>query len=375
MTNTPTTRPTDLGDDEATALVVGATGIAGRALSHRLVDEGWRVLGLSRRSASDVKGVEPVLADLTDADALAEALRGHRPTHVFLTAWAKQETEEENIAVNGAMVRDVLAAVRDAASVRHVALVTGLKHYLGPFEAYGEGEIPDTPFHEDEERLPYPNFYYAQEDELFAAAERDGFTWSVHRAHTMVGHAVGNAMNIAQTLAAYAAICRETGRPFTFPGSATQWDGLTDVTSADLLADQLVWAATTPAAADTAFNTANGDVFRWRWLWPRLADALGVTPEGFEDEPRPLEEQVAGAAEPWGDTWRALAEREGLAEPDLDRVASWWHTDGDLGRDMECLTDQTRGRSAGWVGYRSTLDSFLDTFAELERLRVVPAAR
>ena len=56
--------------------------------------------------------------------------------------------------------------------------------------------MPDTPFHEDEPRLAYPNFYYAQEDELFAAAERDGFTWSVHRAHTVIGYAVGNAMNM-----------------------------------------------------------------------------------------------------------------------------------------------------------------------------------
>ncbi|GAA1905376.1 SDR family oxidoreductase [Nocardioides lentus] len=370
MTDTPTALPTDLPDGATpTALVVGATGISGRALSHRLVDDGWRVLGLSRRSASDVEGVEAVRADLTDAQALADALREHAPTHVFLTAWAKQDTEEQNIAVNGAMVRDVLAAVRPAGTVRHVALVTGLKHYLGPFEAYGQGEVPDTPFHEDEPRLPHPNFYYAQEDELFAAAERDGFTWSVHRAHTMLGHALGGAMNIAQTLAAYAAICRETGRPFTFPGSRTQWDGLTDVTSADLLADQMVWAATTPAAADTAFNTANGDVFRWRWLWPRLADALGVEPEGYADAPRPLEEQMAGVE----DTWRTIAEREHLTEADLDRVASWWHTDGDLGREMECLTDQTRARRAGWVGHRPTLDAFRAVFAELEAAQVVPA--
>ena len=352
-----------------TALVVGATGISGRAPSQRLVADGWSVLGLSRRSRSDIDGVVPVRADLTDPASLREALADHAPTHVFLTAWARQDTEERNIEVNAGMVRDVLDALRGAGSVQHVALVTGLKHYLGPFEAYGKGEMPDTPFHEDEERLPYANFYYAQEDELFAAAERDGFTWSVHRAHSMIGYAVGNAMNMAQTLAAYAALCRETGRRFVFPGSQTQWNGLTDVTDASLLADQMAWAATTPAAANTAFNTANGDVFRWRWLWPKLAERLGVEPEGFDTEPRPLEGQMSDAAE----TWTSIAEREGLVEPDVDRVASWWHTDADLGRDMECLTDQTRSREAGWTGYRSTLRSFLDTFALLERERVVPA--
>src|SRR5262249_7521769 len=155
-------------------------------------------------------------------------------------------------------------------TVRHVALVTGLKHYLGPFEAYAKVQ-PDTPFSEEAARLPYENFYYVQEDVLFAAAERDGFTWTVHRPHTLIGWALGNAMNMAVRLAVYAAICRETGRPFHFPGSREQWEAVTDVTDAGLLADHLVWAATTPAAADHALNVVNGDVFRWRRLWPKLA--------------------------------------------------------------------------------------------------------
>lgn len=128
------------------------------------------------------------------------------------------------------MVRNVLEAVRPAGSVSHVALVTGLKHYLGPFEAYGQGSLPQTPFREEQGRLDVENFYYAQEDEVFAAAERDGFNWSVHRPHTVTGIAVGNAMNMATTLAVYASICRFTGRPFRFPGSEVQWNSLTDMT-------------------------------------------------------------------------------------------------------------------------------------------------
>ena len=49
---------------------------------------------------------------------------------------------------------------------------------------------------------------------MFAAAARDGFGWSVHRPHTIIGYALGNAMNMGTTLAAYATICKETGRPF-----------------------------------------------------------------------------------------------------------------------------------------------------------------
>ena len=71
--------------------------------------------------------------------------------------------------------------------------------------------------------------------------------------------------------------------------------------------------------------------------------------------------------------WARLAEREGLRESDLDRVASWWHTDGDLGREMECLTDLARSRAAGFTGYRSTLEAFLELFDRLEADGVVPA--
>ncbi len=155
----------------------------------------------------------------------------------------RQPTEAENIRVNGAMVRNLLDAARPAAACEHVALVTGLKHYLGPFEAYGKGALPATPFREEQARLDIENFYYAQEDEVFAAAARDGFTWSVHRPHTIIGYAIGNAMNMGVTLAVYATICRETGRPFRFPGSAAQWNGLTDMTDARLLARHLLWAA------------------------------------------------------------------------------------------------------------------------------------
>jgi nucleoside-diphosphate-sugar epimerase len=349
--------------------VVGATGITGTALVETLTREGWDVLGLSRREV-DTPGVTSLAADLRDAESLRTALADHHPTHVFLTAWSRQETEAENIVVNAGMVRDLLAAVAHA-PVRHVALVTGLKHYLGPFEAYAQGLTPDTPFHEDEPRLDTPNFYYAQEDELFAAAARQHFTWSVHRSHTVVGFAVGNAMNMGLTLAVQAALSRELGRPFVFPGSETQWNSLTDMTDASLLAEHMIWAATEPAGADEAFNIVNGDVFRWRWMWPRLAARLGVDPalvEGYRDRPRPLEEQMVDL----DGTWAEIVARHGLVEPDLERLASWWHTDGDLGREMEVVTDMTKSRLAGFTGYRSTELSFADVFARYRAARLIP---
>ena len=354
---------------QRTALVVGVTGIGGNHVARELLAGGWNVVGLSRRAPKDLPGVRHVAADLLDPAALSTALAGIAPTHVFITTWMRQETEQANIRVNAALVCNLLDALSPQKSVRHVALVTGLKHYLGPFEAYASsGTLPDTPLRESQPRLPLENFYYAQEDEVYAAAARDRFSWSIHRPHTVIGLAVGNAMNLGTTLAVYASICKETGRPFQFPGSEAQWKGLSDVTDARMLARQLVWAADTDAARNEAFNIVNGDVFRWSWLWPKLAEWFGVEAAGYNGQMQPLEAAMAND----GPIWREIAARHGLAEPDLDRLASAWHTDLDLGRPLEVMTDMANSRRLGFSAWQATDDSFFDLFARLRAERLIP---
>lgn len=349
------------------ALVVGASGIIGSALSDLLVANEWTVSALARRPGERA-GVTAIAADLTDADATRDALAGVAPTHVYVTTWSRQANERENIRVNGAMVRHLLDALRPAGSVKHVALVTGLKHYLGPFEAYGQGVLPETPFREEQGRLDVDNFYYAQEDEVFAAAKRDGFTWSVHRPHTVIGVAVGNAMNMATTLAVYASICKVTGRPFRFPGSAAQWRSLTDMTDARQLARHQLWASTTPVAADQAFNVVNGDVFRWSWMWSRIAGWFGLEAAPFDGSVVPLEQQMEADAA----IWARIAAEHDLAEPDMHRLVSAWHSDADLGRPIEVVTDMSKSRRMGFLDYQPTDDAFFDAFARLRAERLIP---
>jgi nucleoside-diphosphate-sugar epimerase len=143
-----------------TALVVGASGIVGSATASLLVDKGWAVQGLTRRPTVQ-PGVMAIAADLRDRAETTEALSGVSPDAVFITTWAREDSEAENIRVNSTMVRNLLDGLRAG----------------------------------EQGRLNVENFYYAQEDEVFAAAERDGFSWSVHRPHTVIGEAVGNAMN------------------------------------------------------------------------------------------------------------------------------------------------------------------------------------
>lgn len=351
----------------STALVVGVTGIAGYNTAQALLAQGWRVVGLSRSPRYEIPGVEHVYGDVLDVDSVTAAIADKGITHLFFTTWSRQETEAENCRVNGAMLANTLLAVRRTTSLEHAVLVTGLKHYLGPFEAYAAAPA-ETPFRESQDRLPFQNFYYEQEDILFAAAAEQGFTWSVHRPHTMIGYALGNVMNMGVTLAIYGSLCRATGAPFVFPGSPQQYAGVTDITDARLLGRHVVWSATEPAARNQAFNTVNGDVFRWRQLWGRLADGLGVTTAEYPGGPQPLEGRMAHADE----VWSGLVRRHGLVDYKPSELASWWHTDADLGREVETFADMSKSRSLGFLDFQDSARSFLDLFETLREQRVIP---
>lgn len=353
---------------EKIALVVGVTGITGSSTAATLIEKDWKTYGLSRNPGESIKGLIPIAANLLDKENLEKALKDVKPTHVYISTCMRKETEAENIAVNNEIVKNLLDSLAPHKSVEHVALVTGLKHYLGSFDEYAKGDSPRTPLREEQPRLDIPNFYYAQEDEVFAAAKRDGCTWSIHRPHTVIGKAVGNQMNMGTTLAVYASICKELGRDFAWPGSKAQWEGLSDMTDADVLANHLIWASTTEAAQNEALNITNGDVFRWKWMWEKIADFFGVNATGYQGKINSLEKQMENDDE----VWKAIAEKYDLTENDLSRLASAWHTDLDLSRPFEIMTDMSKSRKLGFTTYKPTLDSFIKLFEELRADKLIP---
>lgn len=352
---------------ERRALVIGATGITGRNTAEHLAREGWTVFGASRKPGTDANGITNLSADVLDPASIAQVAEQVRPTHVFYCTWSRQETEKRNIEVNGTMLRNVLDATGPTGALGHVCLVTGLKHYLGPFDAYAQNPTK-PPFRESQPRLDHENFYYTQEDILWDAAERFGFSWSVHRPHTVIGYALGNAMNMGVTLAVYGTLARETGAQFVFPGSPEQYERTTDITDARLLAEHLTWAAEAPEARNEAFNVTNGDTFRWSQMWDVVASGLGVQAAPYPGHPTPLDDRMGDAAA----TWRRIAEREQLLEPDVDKLVSWWHTDSDLGRTVETHADMTKSREAGFAKSQDSRRSFLDLFDRLRQERIIP---
>jgi nucleoside-diphosphate-sugar epimerase len=153
-----------------------------------------------------------------------------------------------------------------------------------------------------------------------------------------------------------------------FPGSQVQWDSLTDMTDARQLAKQQLWAATTPAAANQAFNVTNGDVFRWKWMWTRIADYFGLHPAAFPPRPSPLEEQMRDDQTVWSD----IVRDHGLKEADIHRLISPWHTDADLGRPIEVVTDMSKSRALGFKAFQASDQAFFDVFDELRAQRLIP---
>ncbi len=69
--------------------------------------------------------------------------------------------------------------------------------------------------------------------------------------------------------------------------------------------------------------------------------------------------------------WAEIARKHKLIEPDLAVVASPWHTDADLGRPIEVVTDMTKSRKLGFLDFQPTDESFFKLFQQLREMRVI----
>ena len=191
----------------------------------------------------------------------------------------------------------------------------------------------------------------------------------MHRPHTLIGWALGNAMNMGVTLACYAAICRETGRPFVFPGSPEQYEAVTDVTDARILASQLAWAATTPGGEESRRSTSStatssagggcGPSSRTRWR---------CRPAPYPGRPTPLEKQMADAAE----IWPRIVAKHGLVDhPDWPPRLLVAHRRGSRPNAGDVHVDDQEPQ-LGFLDYQDTERSFTDLFAQLRQARIIP---
>lgn len=278
-------------------LVTGASGLLGVAAIESFLSAGWDVVGVSRRKPTLPSGrnIEFLSVDLRDKEAACAAFEPLTDiTHIAYTAIHEESdlvagwSSKHQIETNNAMLHHVVEPiVRTASDFQHISIVQGTKIYgvhLHP--------IP-IPARERDARKDHENFFFDHEEYVREMGAKHGFSYTALRPQLVTGPTPG-ALNVLPAIGVYAAIRREKGEPFSFPGGPSfVWEAA----DASLVGDGMVWAAQSPQAANKAFNITNGDVFEWRNVWPAMAATLGV--ETGPDMPTSVAAYIGENAKIW----------------------------------------------------------------------------
>ena len=359
----------------ARVVVAGASGVVGNAALESFASAGWDAVAVSRRvpELPDGQVFRHLPLDLRDRPACERAVQDSADvTHLVYAALFEKPglvagwRERDQMQTNLAMLRNLLDPLVRAGALQHVSLLQGTKAY----GAHLPGPFP-VPARERDVRRDHENFYWLQEDELRRQADAHGFRSTILRPQLVFGRPFGVAMNLVPVLGAYAAICREEGLAFGFPGGASY---VVEAVDARLVGDALRWAATAPQAADEVFNVTNGDVMTWRGVWPAIADTLGVEPA--TDTPRRL---ATVRLPEHAATWDRVVERHGLRRLGLAELLGESHHYADfcfahgVGRPPRpVLVSTIKLRQAGFSDCIDTEDMLRHWLRDLQRRGVLP---
>lgn len=306
-----------------TVLVTGASGLVGSATVDSFLNAGWNVIAVSRRRP-EVFSDRPfthLAVDLQDPEACRTSFSGlSEVTHIAYAAVYEKPgliagwTDPEQMSTNLAMLKNVIEPLSEASRIQHVSLLQGTK-------AYGAHLHPiRIPAREREPRDDHPNSYWFQEDYVREQSQKLGFGWTIFRPTIVMGPNVGVAMNTVPVIGVYATLCREEGRPFSYPGHIAYPREAVDVR---LIGDALVWAAGNPDAWGEHYNLTNGEVFAWRDLWPTLAEFFQV--EHGPDEPLRLADYLTSRS----DLWARIVEKYGLRKLGMNEILGQSHFSAD----------------------------------------------
>ena len=360
-----------------TVLILGASGVVGTAAVEQFLEEGAEVIAVSRRKP-EIRGDRPwrhLAVDLRDAEASRAAFTQMPDvTHVVYAALYEKPgliagwSDADQMEINLQMLRNVMEPLAATAKgLKHVTTLQGTK-------AYGIHLHPmPIPARERAPRDDHANFYWLQEDYIKDKASAAGFAFTILRPQLIIGAPYGVAMNLAPVIGAYAAICRERGEPFSFPGGPSfVWEAV----DARIVAGAIAWAGESAASHGQHFNVTNGDVFEWRNLWPALAKTLGV--EVGPDRPRSVADFMANNAE----TWDAIVHKHGLRPVSLAELVGESHHYADFcfGFGAEeppppAFVSAVKLRQAGFTTFMDSEDSFTYWLSDLMDRKLLPAAR
>nr|ALB78112.1 putative progesterone 5-beta-reductase [Convallaria majalis] len=372
---------------QSVGLIIGDIGLVGNSLAEILPLSDtpggpWKVYGVSRgpkpppSDPPTFGSFDHVACDVSNLDRTLEKLSplAADVTHLFYVG----DDEESDPTANSSMFRNVLEAVLPSApNLQHICLLTGLEHYLGPLEAWGKIPAHDPPFREDLPRLDAPNYCYDLEDVLLESVKDEWGgrgTWFGPPAppHSIFGFSTKCSMNLIGTLCVYASICRKEKVPMRYgPGNRVQWEGFSEASDADLVAEHQIWAAVDPYAKNEAFNCNNGDVFKWKHMWKVLAEQFGVEFVGYEGEDGERA-RLADAMKGKEEVWEEIVRENELVPTKLEVVGNWEFVDTMLNAEDSYLSSMNKSKEHGFLGFRNSVSSFISWIDKAKAFKIVP---
>jgi nucleoside-diphosphate-sugar epimerase len=347
---------------EKVAVILGGTGMVGANMARLLDAQGdWDVTIVSRRPPDFATRARHVVCDMSDRYDCERALGAlQRTTHIFWTGHATGTRWVDKAARDTDLFRNAMTAIEATTPLlRHVCLLQGSKYYgrhLGPFK---------TPAKESDARHFPPNFYYTQEDFLKQLAQGKRWSWSLMRPHIVCGYARSD-INLPKPLAVYATLCRKLGLPLRFPGPQAAFQAVHCASDVELLNKGMLWAATTPACANEAFNMVNGDHFRWQHLWPRIAAYFGMEDGGVQQID--LELMMADKEVLWDE----IVREHGLLPTPFAEAANWPFANYAFAPTWDIMLDNTKARRYGFQEFVDSEEMFIRIFDSFRRQRFIP---
>jgi nucleoside-diphosphate-sugar epimerase len=350
-------------NQKKTALVVGANGVIGTNLIDYLKTlNDWEIIGISRRGGQSTERVQYISVDLINQEDCREKLQTlTQVTHIFYAAYQDRPTWAELVEPNMMMLKNTLTNMESIAeNLQHISIMQGYKVYgghLGPFK---------TPAKESDPQFMPPEFMLEQQNYLEKLQIGKSWTWTAIRPSVVCGFGLGNPMNLAMVIAVYATISKELNLPLRFPGKPGVYDKLLEMTDAGLLAKAIVWAATTSACANQAFNINNGDLFRWNDMWPKIANYFEL-----DTAPTiPIELEVMMADKE--DLWNTIIQKHDLDYTSYSEVSSWGFGDFVWSWDYDMFADGSKARRLGFHEYVDTEKMFRDIFDDFRARKMIP---
>jgi hypothetical protein len=223
-----------------------------------------------------------------------------------------------------------------------------------------------TPFKEDDPRQPVSTFYYAQQDFIVDRQKGRGWGWSISRPQVICDYAAHVVRSVPLGIAVYASICKAMRVPFSFPGCRGNYHAIQQCTDASHLANAMVWMATNEKCANQAFNVTNGDCFRWKNLWPKLGDFLGVTADGVRS--KSLARSMADKKR----IWDSLVRERKIRKVSYDKLVLWPYLDRVFSAEDDQLSDVTKLHKFGFHDIVDTEEMFSRFFGKYRRAGIIP---